>query len=96
MKREQKQKNRIVAHLRRYGSINPIQAWERCGVYRLGAVIWNLRKKDGWEIETVDTPVKNRFGEKCEIATYVWKDWNQNEEAKQSSQARATGEVPLR
>jgi hypothetical protein len=63
--------SRVLAYLREHGSINPIQAWTKCGAYRLGAVIFRLRK--AYRINTTDTKGKNRFGEKCRFATYVFK-----------------------
>ena len=71
MKKTISQKRRVMRHLERYGKIDPIKAWNTLGVYRLAAVICELRK-DGVEIETTDKDVKNRYGEKCTVAEYVY------------------------
>ncbi len=39
------QEQRIIDYLRNHGKINPLQAWKECGVYRLSAVIFNLKRK---------------------------------------------------
>lgn len=63
------QKTRIIGHLERYGKIDPLKAWTMYGVYRLAAVICDLRKA-GYEIETTDKVVTNKYGEKCIVAEY--------------------------
>lgn len=63
------QKQRILRHLKRYAGIDPLTAWERCGVYRLGARIFDLRQ-DGYKILTSEKKVVNRFGEECKVAYY--------------------------
>jgi len=72
------QKERLLNYLKQHGKINPLQSWQALGIYRLSAVILDLRK-DGHDIQTVNTPVKNQFGEKCNVATYVYtyKSWTQ-------------------
>lgn len=55
----------------RWGAINPMDAWNKCGVYRLSAVIHNLRKK-GCEIITRDKKVQNQFGETCTVGEYLF------------------------
>lgn len=69
MKAKTTQKTRIMRHLERYGKIDPLKAWRKYGVYRLAAVICDLRK-DGVEIETTDKVVTNQFGDKCIVAEY--------------------------
>ena len=64
------QKTRILNHLNRYHKIDPLKAWSKYGVYRLSDVIYKLRK-DGYEIETADKVVKNKYGEKCRVAEYI-------------------------
>ena len=70
MKAKKTQKDRILNHLQRYHKINPIKAWNSYGVYRLSDVILKLRR-EGWDIETNDVYVKNRYGEKCRVAEYT-------------------------
>ena len=62
--------DRILEHLERYGSITPLEAWQRCGVYRLGARIYDLRHQRGIEIKKDTVSVKNQFGEDCRVAQY--------------------------
>ena len=52
-----------------HGSITGKQAMEDCGVYRLSAVIYELRKR-GVDIETNMIDVKNRYGGMSRVAQY--------------------------
>lgn len=63
------QKQRLTAYLEQHGTINPLEAWVKLGIYRLSAVVFDLRKK-GLEIETESVTVQNRFGEDCDVARY--------------------------
>lgn len=51
------------------GPITSLQAIQRFGVTRLAAVIYNLRQ-DGFDIESVNIGVRDRFGSKCQVAQY--------------------------
>lgn len=64
------QKERLLDYLQQYGHINPLDAWKLLGIYRLSAVILDLRN-EGHLIETERMDVKNRFGEKCHVAKYI-------------------------
>lgn len=64
------QKERLLNHLKQYGKINPLEAWVSLGIYRLSAVIYELRKMD-IKIRTENIPVKNQFGETVHVATYI-------------------------
>ena len=55
-----------------HGSITGKQAMEDCGVYRLSAVIFELRKR-GLDIETTTLAVKNRYGKISHVAQYQYK-----------------------
>ena len=66
------QKVIIEKWLHDYGSITGKQAMEDCGVYRLSAVIYELRKR-GVDIETHTLVVKNRYGGKSRVAQYKLK-----------------------
>ena len=48
---ETKKINLVLNHLIEKLHINPLQAWQQYGCYRLSAVIFELRKR-GWLIET--------------------------------------------
>ena len=49
--------DRVLTHLQTYGSITPLEALEKYGSFRLGALIFNLRK-EGHDIETNIVPKK--------------------------------------
>jgi Helix-turn-helix domain len=65
------QKERLLNYLKQHHTINPLEAWQHLGIYRLAAVVLLLRK-DGHDIETKKTEVKNQFGEVCHVATYAF------------------------
>ena len=60
---------RILRHLRDYGSITQAEAMTEYGCYRLGARIFDL-KNQGYEITGATERVKNRYGEICHIKRY--------------------------
>ena len=72
------QKERILRHLKDFGSITPQEAIADYGVYRLGARIWDL-KHDGHLIETQYIGARNRYGEPTHFAKYVYKGEGMNE-----------------
>jgi len=62
------QNKRLLAHLQTGATIDPLQAWETLGIYRLSARIFDLR-----EIENITTKTKetiNQFGEIIKVAEY--------------------------
>ena len=63
------QKEQILAHIEKYGSITPLEAQQFYSCMRLGARIWDLRR-DGYDImsEIVEVPTKN--GGKARVAQY--------------------------
>ena len=65
-----KQEQRILDYMKRNNSINPLQSWVECGVYRLSAVIFNLKKK-GYDIESSRRVTTNRFDEEVRFAEYL-------------------------
>ncbi len=64
------QTERILRHLRDYGSITPVEALREYGCMRLGARIYDL-KRDGHAIRTERQTGWNRYGEKTSFAKYV-------------------------
>lgn len=64
------QEQRLLGWLYENKSINPLEAWQSLGVYRLAAVVHSLRKH-GYDIKTERMAVKNQFGEACIVAKYV-------------------------
>lgn len=72
-KKKVSQKTRILDYLRTHKKgMTPLDAWQKCGVYRAAAVICELRK-DGYNITTGEKIVYNKFGEECRVAEYeLW------------------------
>jgi len=64
-----KQEERLLEFLRANKSINPLISWKQLGIYRLSAVVYNLRKKH--TIITKRIEVTNTFNEKCSVAEYT-------------------------
>ena len=62
------QKEQILEHIEKYGSITPLEAQRLYGCMRLGARIWDLRK-DGYEIVREIVEVETRSG-KARVARY--------------------------
>lgn len=63
------QLDRVLSHLKTKGTIQPLEAWRDLGIYRLSAVIYDLRQ-EGHKINTKRVEVVNRFGEPALIAEY--------------------------
>ena len=63
------QEERLEHYLIEHRAVNPLEAWVELGIYRLSAIVHNLKKK-GMQIETVRIGVFNRFGESCNVAEY--------------------------
>jgi hypothetical protein len=63
------QQERLIKHFKRTKTIDPLRAWTQLGIYRLADCVYQLRKK-GFEIDTNQKRVKNRFKETCIVAEY--------------------------
>lgn len=63
------QVDRILRHLRDYGSITPVDALREYGCMRLGARIYDL-KRQGHDIRTERETALNRYGERTSFARY--------------------------
>ena len=63
------QKAMILDYLKQNGTITSMQAIEKFGATRLSGIIFALRK-EGYEITTLDTSIKDRYGTRKTIATY--------------------------
>lgn len=61
---------KVLEHLKTYGSITSLEAIEKFGATRLSAIIFNLRKR-GYDISTIDIPFTDRFGIKSVYGKYV-------------------------
>lgn len=66
---KQTQCERILRHLRDYGSINPIEAISEYGIFRLASRISDL-KGQGYNISASRGKGKNRYGEPTSFAVY--------------------------
>ena len=64
------QKNEILEHLKKYGSITSKQAFILYGCTRLSARIYDFRKM-GLTIFTIDRQGKTRYGTATRYAEYV-------------------------
>lgn len=67
---ENSQYNTVMNHLIKYGSINTVEAVKQYNVYRLGAVIFNLRQ-GGMDIKTSVHTFENNNGRKSNVAKYI-------------------------
>jgi len=63
------QRDQVLAHLQKRGSITDIVARERYGVHRLAARIWDL-KKQGHKIESYVIRFTTRLGRPGRCAGY--------------------------
>ena len=63
------QTERLSLYLEKNKTINPLQAWQHLGIYRLAAVVFIL-KSQGYKITTNKVKVKNQFNESCHVAQY--------------------------
>ena len=66
---------RIIRHLNDHGSINPAEAMEQYGIYRLSARIADL-KAQGYNITSKIEKGKNRYDEAVHYAVYRLEDNN--------------------
>ena len=73
------QEKEVLDYLRKIGSVTSWEAIVEFGATRLSAIIYNLRKK-GYNIETNDLIVKNRYGNATVIAKYVLKEGGEIEQ----------------
>lgn len=64
-----KQNTRILDYLAEHGSITPIEALNKLGVFRLASRISDLRRK-GYDFDAEMVTVENMWGEKCRVKRY--------------------------
>lgn len=64
-----KQEERVLTYLQQNDEINPLSSWNVCGVYRLAAVIHQLKTK-GYNIISSRKKALNQFNEYCNFSTY--------------------------
>lgn len=62
------QKQEVLQHIKRYGSITSMEAFEKYGITRLSAIIYILRRE--YEIVTIMRTSINRYGNEVNFAEY--------------------------
>ena len=62
------QKQEVLRHIKRYGSITSMEAFEKYGITRLSAIIYILRRE--YEIITIMRTSINRYGNEVNFAEY--------------------------
>jgi len=67
------QDERLLNFLKDNKHIDPLQAWQELGIYRLSSCIHRLRSQ-GWDIKTKRKIVNNKFDESCVVALYEYTD----------------------
>lgn len=72
MNKKLSQYDKVLQWLKKYGTITQLEAFEKFACFRLSAIIYLLRK-EGYDIETIDTKGKNRYGDTVYFATYKLK-----------------------
>jgi len=71
------QNQKILRHLRLYGSIDPMTAIREYGIMRLGARIYDLKRDHN--IVSIRKDGRNRFGEPCHWAVYYMNNKEQGD-----------------
>ena len=66
-------KERVLRFMQDFGSITSLEAIKEFGNTRLSASIWQLRHKDGIEIDSITETSKNRYGEDTHFSRYFIK-----------------------
>lgn len=65
------QKQYVLSHLKKFGSIEPLTALREYGCYRLGAVMFDLRS-EGYNIITERMEAKSKItGRPVQFAKYI-------------------------
>lgn len=62
------QKQEVLRHIKRYGSITSMEAFKKYGITRLSAIIYILRRE--YEIVTIMRTSVNRYGNEVNFAEY--------------------------
>ena len=65
-------KQRYLEHLTKYKKITTWEAYSKYGITRISEYIRQLRKED-YNIETIWTEAKNRYGDKVRFGIYTLK-----------------------
>lgn len=73
------QNERILAYIKKHGSITQFEAMNQLGVMRLASRVSDMRSK-GIPIASRLEEIENRFGEKCRIKRYFLLKGEEDEE----------------
>lgn len=67
------QTDRLLAYLQEFGSITPLDALRDLGIMRLGARIWELKRRlpPGYRIDSDLVAIPNRWGQASHVARYT-------------------------
>lgn len=87
------QMEKVLDHLKFEGPINPKQALELYGCFRLAAIIHVLRK-EGHNITTDETPFVGRDGNPGHYATYTLQEMVQEDQVHLDDFTPAAGILP--
>jgi hypothetical protein len=68
--------DRIIDYIKERGSITQLEALREIGCFRLASRMCDI-KKQGYQVKSEMTKVKNRYGEDVSIAKYTI-DWGEN------------------
>ena len=60
---------RLLDYLRKHRTINPLESWQKCGIYRLAARIHDLRNA-GYSITDERVKLRNMYGEAVRVCEY--------------------------
>lgn len=63
--------NDVYEHLKKYGRINTMEAYNLYGATRLSAIIYNLRHNYNMNIINRTIQSKDRYGNTCNFDSYV-------------------------
>ncbi len=69
---DKSQRIAVLKHLQMYGKITSMEAFRLYGITRLSSIIFKLRTKQGLNIETNNKIAKNRYGNRCAFAEYIY------------------------
>ena len=68
--KKQNQTTAVLNYLKTGKALCQEEAYEKIGTQRLGAIIYNLRHKYGFDIYSIKSKGKNRFGNSVNFVKY--------------------------
>lgn len=68
------QKDRVLRHLKDFGSITSWESFTEYSITRLSAIIYNLKHIDGYDFDEEWQTRINRYGEKTSFKKYILKE----------------------